>query len=480
MKLFVAKLQNIFYKTTLPQPTFGFFFISSIVFKKTIKILRKALVLLFFLCFSVASVAQIGFFLQNNKKRDKIPFKLVNNLPIVQIEINGTPLSFILDTGVKSTILFSLEEADSLQLRNTNPVMLQGLGSGGAVEALRSLNNKVKVGSAIDNDHDLYIIFDSTLNFSPRMGIPVHGILGNEFFQNFIVKINYATEVITIYNPKKNKLKACRKCEDLPLNFVGGKSYFSLQVESENASKEVTLLVDSGSSDVMWLFDAAGFIQESPPNYFKDFLGLGLSGNIFGKRTRIRKLSVGGLQLKEVNTSFPEEEAIVKARYYEDRDGSVGGGFLSRFTVTFDYANKMVRFKKNRKFKEPFHYNMSGLTLEHQGMELVKEERQASVNTNRMNQNESLSANSISVTTEVHFSLVPKYIVAEIREGSPADLAGIQKGDEVISINGKPCYQYKLYKLIEIFSSDEGKRISLEIKRGDYINKFKFTLKSVF
>jgi hypothetical protein len=442
--------------------------------------LRKALVLLFFLCFSVASVAQIGFFLQNNKKRDKIPFKLVNNLPIVQIEINGTPLSFILDTGVKSTILFSLEEADSLQLRNTNPVMLQGLGSGGAVEALRSLNNKVKVGSAIDNDHDLYIIFDSTLNFSPRMGIPVHGILGNEFFQNFIVKINYATEVITIYNPKKNKLKACRKCEDLPLNFVGGKPYVSLQVESENASKEVTLLVDSGSSDVMWLFDAAGFIQESPPNYFKDFLGLGLSGNIFGKRTRIRKLSVGGLQLKEVNTSFPEEEAIVKARYYEDRDGSVGGGFLSRFTVTFDYANKMVRFKKNRKFKEPFHYNMSGLTLEHQGMELVKEELQASVNTNRMNQNESLSANSISVTTEVHFSLVPKYIVAEIREGSPADLAGIQKGDEVISINGKPCYQYKLYKLIEIFSSDEGKRISLEIKRGDYINKFKFTLKSVF
>ncbi len=442
--------------------------------------MRKAFVLPFFLCFSVASVAQIGFFLQNNKNRDKIPFKLVNNLPIVQIEINGTPLSFILDTGVKSTILFSLEEADSLQLRNTNPVMLQGLGSGGAVEALRSLNNKVKVGSAIDNDHDLYIIFDSTLNFSPRMGIPVHGILGNEFFQNFIVKINYATEVITIYNPKKNKLKACRKCEDLPLNFVGGKPYVSLQVESENASKEVTLLVDSGSSDVMWLFDAAGFIQESPPNYFKDFLGLGLSGNIFGKRTRIRKLSVGGLQLKEVNTSFPEEEAIVKARYYEDRDGSVGGGFLSRFTVTFDYANKMVRFKKNRKFNEPFHYNMSGLTLEHQGMELVKEERQASVNTNRMNQNESLSANSISVTTEVHFSLVPKYIVAEIREGSPADLAGIQKGDEVISINGKPCYQYKLYKLIEIFSSDEGKRISLEIKRGDYINKFKFTLKSVF
>lgn len=437
-------------------------------------------VLLLFFCFSATIGAQTGFFLQKNKKKDKISFKLVNNLPIVEIEINGTPLSFIVDTGVKSTILFSLEEADSLQLRNTTPVMLQGLGVGGAVEALRSLNNKVKVGNAVDNDHALYIIFDSTLNFSPRMGVPVHGILGNEFFKNFIVKINYANEVITIYNPKKHTLRPCTKCEELPITFVGGKPYISLFVASEDVKKEVTLLVDSGSSDVMWLFDSDDFIRESPKNYFKDFLGLGLSGSIFGKRTRIPVLAVGSYVLNEVNTSFPEEAAIVKARYFEERDGSVGGGFLSRFTVTFDYNNSLVRLKKNRKFKEPFNYNMSGLTLEHQGVELVKEERQASVNTDRLRQNESMSVNSISVTTEVHFSLVPKYVVAEVREGSPADLAGVQKGDEVISINGRPCYQYKLYKLIEMFSTDEGKRISLEVRRGGYINKFRFNLKKVF
>lgn len=440
----------------------------------------KSLVLWLLFGLSASVAAQSGFFLNNNKKKDRIPFKLVNNLPIIQIEINGTPLSFILDTGVKSTILFSLEEADSLQLRNTTPVMLQGLGSGGAVEALKSLNNKVKIGNAIDNDHALYIIFDSTLNFSPRMGIPVHGILGNEFFQNFIVKINYSAQVITIYNPEKYTLKPCKKCEDLPLNFVGGKPYISLKIESENIDEEVTLLVDSGSSDVMWIFDHRDFINESPKNYFNDFLGLGLSGNIYGKRTRIPGLSVGSFHLKAVNTSFPEEDAILKARYYEERDGSVGGGFLSRFTVTFDYGNKLVRFKKNRKFSEPFNYNMSGLTLEHEGVELVKEERQASVNTNRDNQNESLTVNSISITTEVHFSLVPKYVVVDVREGSPAALAGIQIGDEIITINGKPSYQYKLYELIDLFSSDEGRRISIEFKRGTYVDKIKFYLKSVF
>lgn len=250
----------------------------------------KQLIFLLILCFSASSVGQSGFFLETKKKSDRIPFRLVNNLPIIEVEINGTALSFILDTGVKSTILFSLEEADSLQLRNTSPVRLQGLGADGSLEALKSLNNRVKVGDALDKNHSLYIIFDSALNFSPRMGIPIHGILGNVFFKNFIVKMNYSSETVRIYDPKEYKLKSCRRCEDMDLHFVGGKPYISLVVASENRMEEVTLLLDSGSSDVMWLFDEKDFIQECPKNYFHDFLGLGLSGNINGKRTRIPKL----------------------------------------------------------------------------------------------------------------------------------------------------------------------------------------------
>jgi hypothetical protein len=433
-----------------------------------------------FVGISASLSSQSGFFLQNGKKKDKIPFKLVNNLPIVDVSVNGTLLSFILDTGVKSTILFSLEKADSVQLRNTSPIMLQGLGAGGSVEALKSLNNKFQLGNAVDKNHSLYIIFDSTLNFSPRMGIPIHGILGNDFFQKFIVKINYGSKTITIYDPTNYSLKGCKKCEDLPLNFVGSKPYISLQTNSGNKQEVVTLLVDSGSSDVMWLFNGADFITESPPNYYDDFLGLGLSGNIYGKRAKIPELIIGNYRLKEVSASFPEEDAVIKARYYVDRDGSVGGGFLSRFTVTFDYARNKMRLKKNKNFKDPFNYNMSGLTLEHEGMELVKQEKQASVKSNKGVLNESLTMNSIAVTTELYYSLVPKYVVVDVREKSPAALAGVQKGDELITINGKPSYHYKLYELIEIFSTDEGKKISLEIKRGDYNNRVKFYLKSLF
>lgn len=442
--------------------------------------LRNPLLFLIIFTFSTAVLAQSGFVIKGSKKKERIPFQVVNNLPIVNVEINGTPLSFILDTGVKSTILFSLEAADSVQLRNTSPVQLQGLGPGGAVEALKSLNNEVKLGGAVDWSHSLFIIFDSSLNFSPRMGIPIHGILGNEFFQNFIVKINYSSQMITIYDPKKYPLKPCKKCEDLDLNFVGSKPYISLKVASQEKQQDVKLLIDSGSSDVLWLFDEMDFISENPKNYFKDFLGLGLSGNIFGKRARIPEVILGRYILQDVNTSFPEEDAILKARYYQDRDGSIGGGFLSRFTVTFDYGHHRVRFKKNHRFKDPFNYNMSGLTIEHQGMELVKQERQAAVKANRPNENDNIVRNSVSITTEVQFTLVPKYVVADVREESPAALSGIQRDDEIVSINGKPSYQYNLNELIEMFSSDEGKKIYIEFKRNGQLQKVRFFLRSVF
>lgn len=425
--------------------------------------------------------AQSGFHLKDGAKRDKIGFELINNLPIIPVEINGTKLSFILDTGVKSTLLFSLEQADSIQFNNSTPILLQGLGKEGKVEALKSQNNFIKVGDAIDNDHTIYIIFDSALNFSPRMGVPIHGILGSDFFQNFVVKINYTAKNITVYNPDKFSLRKCRKCEDKQITLFNDKPYITLEVASEEVKNPVTLLIDSGSSDAMWLFEEFNLIKNNPQNYFKDFLGLGLSGDIYGKRAQIDELILGKIILNNVNVSFPEEEAINNARNFEERKGSIGGGFLNKFTVTFDYPRRKVRFKKNSKFKEPFHYNMSGITLEHDGMELVKKEKFANVKKNDLKPDRAqiFSSDIISVTTQFEFSMVPRFVVVDVRKDSPAAIAGVKNGDEVISVNGKPCYEYKLYELIAMFSEDEGKRISLEINRDGVIQKVRFTLKSL-
>lgn len=403
--------------------------------------------------FNLTLSAQEGFKLIKNKKRNSIPFELVNNLPVIKVNINGSDFSFLLDTGVNATILFSPDSLTNFNPRAI-PVQINGLGPGSALDGFKAAHNIIKVGNAIDRNHELYLIFDPSLNFSPRMGVPINGILGNSFFRDFVVKIDYSRRRIIFYESQQYSYPSCKKCEDIPLNFYDQKPYINLIVADGTTKHKVTLLVDSGSSDALWLFDQGNFIKENPKNYFPDILGLGLSGDISGIRSRIPGLELGKYNLKEVSASFPEPESVRLARKYEERDGSIGGGILSRFNIIFDYAQGNMRLMKNRNFKKAFHYNMSGITLEHSGMDWLIE--------------------------EFHFSLVPRYVVVDIRENSPAQLAGVQLYDEILSINGKPNYKYKLYELIGLFSSEEGRRITLEIRRGEGNIKVKFYLKDVF
>ena len=69
-----------------------------------------------------------GFELPNGKKYEKVNFKLINNLIIIPIEVNGAKLSFILDSGVSKPILFNVSDKDSIQLRNVSEITISGLG----------------------------------------------------------------------------------------------------------------------------------------------------------------------------------------------------------------------------------------------------------------------------------------------------------------------------------------------------------------
>jgi len=441
------------------------------------KIHRFVLIVITVLCVSTSGISQDGFVLPLKHSKDKFSFNLINNLIVIPVEINGKKLSFLLDTGVKSTILFGLPN-DSLQLNSLQKVKVRGLGQGGSVSALKSENNIVRIHKAENTNQTLYVIFDESLNFSTKMGIPIHGIIGYDFFKDFVVSINYSTHRISIHNPSTYKKKRCNKCEEFDLRFNNGKPFVDLDVYNKNGQKEnLTLLIDSGSSDALWLFDESNYISEASVNYFIDFLGQGLSGSIYGKRSKLHKITIGSNSLENVSVAFPEELALENIKFFEERDGSIGGDFLRRFNVIFDYPSKKMSVKKNGKFKDPFHYNMSGLVLEHDGMTLVKDAKSVIGN---QNGKEMSSVSSIPIGTVYDILLVPKYIVSEIREGSPSEKAGMRKGDEVVYVNGKHAYRYKLNELIGLFTSKAGRRISVVYKRNGMTFKAKFVLKQMF
>src|SRR5690606_37850136 len=169
----------------------------------------KSLLILLVLTLSYVR-AQDGLLLDQNTKRETISFQLINNLIFIPITVNGVELTFLLDSGVAETLLFSVGDSE-LVLQDTERVKFSGLGGALEIEGLKSVNNKVQIGKSFaDSKHTIFVILDEEFNFSSHVGIPVNGIIGYPFFRNHQIKIDYQTKIQytgTALKPPANHLQ---------------------------------------------------------------------------------------------------------------------------------------------------------------------------------------------------------------------------------------------------------------------------------
>ena len=434
-----------------------------------------------FLLFIQFGFAQSEFMVQNKRQSTRINFELINNLIIIPVEINGVVLSFLLDTGVSKPIVFSfLNVSDTLKLKDTETIYLRGLGEGNSVKALKSKNNIFKIGDALKLNQDLYEIFDSNLNFAPRLGVPVHGIIGFDLFKDLVVEINYSRKYIRLANPEKYKYRKCKKCEVLNLEFYNNKPCINVEVSVNKKNIPIKLLIDSGGSDALWLFEDDSLGIEINHPFFVDFLGYGLSGSVYGKRSTIDALILKSFVLENANVAYPDDTSIISAKKNKDRNGTLAGNILKRFNVIIDYQKAIMTIKKNSYFKEKFSYNKSGIELAYDGVRLVKEkDNGVSVRKSGIPENEKATNSSrIVIDTKFKLSLKPAYSIVELRLDSPAHRAGLMLNDVILSINGKPAHEFTLQQIIHKFYDFNGKQIRLVVDRDGIILAFNFYLET--
>ncbi|MEN8799400.1 MAG: aspartyl protease family protein [Flavobacteriaceae bacterium] len=416
----------------------------------------------------------------DGEKYEKIKFDLVNNLIIVPIEVNGIELSFILDSGVRRPILFNLTERDSITLNNVSEISIQGLGNGDPIKALVSKGNTFKIKDIVNESQQLYVVLDKEMNFSPKLGIPIHGIIGYDLFRDFVVDINYHARSLKFHDPSFYKGRVTKRDQRLPISIIGNKSYVDGSVLMEDEREvPVKLLVDTGSGDALWLFKDLEKGLGVPEKNFHDYLGKGLNGHIFGRRTKITGIKIGRFELKDVKAAFPDMESYAAISNLGNRNGSVGGEVLKRFDIVFNYAANEIIIRKNGHFGEPFHYNMSGIDVQHNGVryiaEKIKEARPATVGTT------AYDFGNVQLIKEdvTRLSLVPEIVVSGIRAGSPADEAGLKEGDIILAINGKKIHRFKLQEVVKLLNEREGKRIQVLIERYNRDLLFSFVLENV-
>ncbi|MCK5399996.1 MAG: aspartyl protease family protein [Flavobacteriaceae bacterium] len=422
------------------------------------------------------SFAQGEFVLQKGNK-DRISFKLINNLIVIPVEINGVELSFLLDTGISKPIIFNfLNLTEQLQINDAERIFLRGLGEGESIEALKSRNNIFKIGEAINISQDLYAVFDPAINFAPRLGVPIHGIIGYDLLKDFVVEVNYTSKYIKLHDPESYSPKKCNKCKSLNIEFHNNKPYINGSIYMNGVNRQVKLLIDSGGSDSLWLFEDEDILI--PNNSFEDFLGRGLSGSVYGKRSKLDEFSIAGFKLKKINVAFPDSTSISYAKKIKDRNGSLSGEVLKRFNIIFDYKKAKITLKKNSNFSIPFYYNKSGITLEHSGVRVVKQIDRNSKITRFYSKSESEAVNMF-VADSYKYSLVSSFTIVEIRKDSPSHRAGLKLGDVILAVNNKKAHLYSLQEIIQMFYGEEGKRISLLIDRKGIQLKINFRLENL-
>ena len=421
-----------------------------------------------------------NYTLTNGKKHGKVKFQLINNLVIIPVEVNGAMLSFILDSGVNKPILFNLLDQDSIAINNVSEVTIKGLGDKGAIKALKSTNNIFKIGGTTNRKQTLYVIMDEELNLSPRLGVPVHGIIGYDLYRDFVVSINYSSKVLKLYDPEKYVSKKNARTQTLPIQIINKKAYVEGSVTIEDQQQiPVKLLVDSGSSDALWLFENLTKGLDVPENNYEDFLGQGLSGSVYGKRTKISGLSLGEFHLEGIKTAFPDIRYFGSITSMGERNGSLGGEILKRFTTVFNFREGTVSLRKNSMFNDPFDFNLSGIDLQHNGMRYISESI-ADARGVVVDKENSYGDVQILFANRTRLSLVPEIIVSGIRAGSPGQEAGLQEGDVILAVNGKKVHNYELQQIIRLLNEKEGKRIKVLVERYDNDILVSYVLKEIF
>ena len=429
---------------------------------------------IFFLFLYTLSFSQNGFEISHPKKA-VIPFKLINNLVFIPLNINGVDLTFLLDSGVNETILFSLDNKE-INFNELEKIKFSGLGESMDIEGLKSEKNIVSIGKDYkDSQHMLFIILDESINFSSHVGIPVNGIIGYHFFKNHPIEINFTTKKITVYNDEKTVNKRQKRFTEFPMTIEGNKPYLMAEVEMTDKKVPSKMLVDLGNSDAVWLFPKViEDFEYNRPN-IEDYLGRGFNGDIFGKRSRIHSLSLGKFSFKQPLTAMPDEYSIQNLKIVPNRKGSIGSDILRRFTVIFNYPDKKLFLKKNQNYNDPFQFNSSGLDIQQDGMTWEKD--MVIIETKKTLR--SLDGTPISESPEkfqYNFVLKPKFTVAGCRKDSPCYVAGIRKNDQLISIDKKTVGDMSMQKINDYFKEDDGKKIFIQVEREDQILNFIITL----
>ncbi len=370
-------------------------------------------------------------------KRLDIPFELENDFIVVDVKINRILyLKFIFDTGAEYTIMTKREYADLMGIRYEREFRI--LGSDMTTELVAYLARGItfSMGEIEAARQDILVMGDDYYKFEAITGVDVHGIIGANFFNRYIVRIDYDRQVISLFDP--NKFTPSKKFTPIPVDIYKNKIYLTAasKLLPQDSSVQLKYLLDTGASLSLMVFTDTDDALKLPENVIRGNIGRGLGGEIEGFMGRFSELSIGPHKLNNLVGNFQEIYPFMNTSERNGRNGLIGNSVLKRFEIIIDYYKQIIYLRPNRSFKRKFKFDRSGIVFVASGDNL------------------------------------DQYVVNFVIPGSPAEDADIRKGDIIRKVNWLPSTFLTMKNIYNRFYGKIGKRIKLKIERdGEKMQK---------
>jgi len=384
-----------------------------------------------------------NYSIQNPKGKTSFPFKVFNNIIIVDVEVNETKtLQFIFDSGCKSTIVVHPMWIDSFTIPIQQKVFFVGLGVKDSVETLKINETTLKLGDMLATQIPMYIFSKDSINLEKYLGINVDGIFGAELFENFYVHINYKTKYIELYNQKPTKNLKNRYTK-IPVTLRRSKGYVNAVLMNDIGNLYAAeLLFDTGANLPI-------IIKNIVPNdlqiakYIEAEIGEGLSGAMYSKISRLNTIFIDTFRLKNVISAFTETPITKKEIDSTIIDGNIGNDILNRFDTYFAYPEKTVYIRPTKQVDDVFEFNISNIILL-----------------------ENKTKNN-------------GFIVKSVASESAPFLAGLQAGDEILKIDNYKSSNLKIEEALSLLNKRIGKKINIHYNRNKISYKITYQINSV-
>ncbi len=332
-------------------------------------------------------------------------------------EVNGNPVTILLDSGAGATVLDSAL-ASELGLEGTGSLPARGIG--GTREFSFVKVPSYYAAGALVTEQTLAVMPLSE-EFYPATGEMIDLIIGYDFLSRFVTRIDYGSETISLFDPDSFSIDS----EDISiLPAERSMSLLSIEVLLED-SVPVKLLLDTGAGGNIhftpsFFENNPGFLNDRP-SFETEIQGIGGEETISG--FRVSEITLGDYTVPGgICSSFQGGDM------FSQYDGILGNGVLCRFILHLDYASSRIILEPSSLFDDGLPESLTGIGLEIEGSNLI---------------------------------------ISSVIVNSPGEAAGILEDDILLEIDGIPVSAESLNELDTLLPDTAGAAVSVKLRRND-------------